>query len=419
MNANVPQEPIVCSTATIQELQNAIQNKLPIAGITHVVTHPKFHLDEASAAYLIMRTPEGKKLFPGANEGTLCSTSQKDLFQQDFVGEDGFYALLQKGLLVIGTGGGPFDEHTDRVKRKSCVSVVADYLGLFSKPEGFIYRRLINYINFEDRNGVDLSNETVRALATGNFSNSLKDSWKLVDAEIITIEELVGMAFKYIFVQIESQRLFMQSRENFKKLTPQVIEVPFLKTKECTKSPVMLVIESDDPGVVAAARFVWKTHQTMVVKPILSINSKGQFYFSGSKDMDVIDVVRGLRVLLGCKKRIRVPRWQDLVQDGTIKGLEEIYFHTEGHSIMNGSITQDDATGMIGSYGISKQDVINVVLESLNPKFFTKHEKSCEKGICPVKENKDARCPFFLCGYTRCHEVQRKMPVTRRESVKN
>ena len=55
---NVSTRPIVCTEATIEELKYAIANRMPIAGITRVVTHHGAHLDEIFTMYIMMRTPE-------------------------------------------------------------------------------------------------------------------------------------------------------------------------------------------------------------------------------------------------------------------------------------------------------------------------------------------------------------------------
>ena len=403
---NVSTRPIVCTEATIEELKYAIANRMPIAGITRVVTHHGAHLDEIFTMYIMMRTPEGEKCFPGVNDVTFMT--QEELYP--FLGEDGFYLALSNGYFLFGTGQGPFDEHADRVKRISASQMMADYVGLKSTKLGArIYSTFLNYVNYEDRNGDKLLDNCEPKYATiirpALIAGNIKKGWRLVDAHKKKPSNLIAEVLGFIENEIGAQQLFAEAIEEYKGIQKKTIPLYFLPDHG-TRKPVLLIIESDNDTMVSAAKHVFSTDQTMKMEVLLKINSKGQFYISPMNGTKLTEVIKGLRVLLARKRKSKVPRWPELDADGSLEGIEEIFYHKDADTILNGSLTQYDVPGLIGDE-LTKEEVIKCIVDGLDMGYFaSEHRKTCVQGICAAKDSR-VRCAMHPIGYQRCHNVRK------------
>src|SRR6266403_5771664 len=139
---------IDCTQASIEELRHAFAKRLPIAGITCFLYHHGPHGDEITSGFVITTTPEGEYSFPGTKNASIGFTTNTSLRNNGFLGDEGFFKALQKGYLLLGIGGGPFDEHRNRANRQSCSNLVRMYIDLYKNSENReIYGPLLRYIN--------------------------------------------------------------------------------------------------------------------------------------------------------------------------------------------------------------------------------------------------------------------------------
>jgi hypothetical protein len=119
-----------------------------MATFSRIITHVWPHLDEIVAIRLLKK--HGEQKFPGISQakvvfsGTGVNPEDKTWQQH-----------MDEGTLVIGIGGGPFDEHPtmeeERKHGKSACQLVAEALNLQAHP---IYRRLIELVTEADQMGV-------------------------------------------------------------------------------------------------------------------------------------------------------------------------------------------------------------------------------------------------------------------------
>ena len=395
---------IVCTEATTEELQFAIQNRLPIAGIKAVVTHVGAHLDEIFSMYLMMKTLEGQAMFPGL---TACIfQTEKELAV--FAGEDGFYLALTEGYICIGTLGGPFDEHGQRDERGSVADIMTEYLGFKkAKNNRDIYGHFLNYVNYEDRNGNGLykccTAEYANIIRPALIADNVKKGWTLVHEGLKDPHSLLTEVFGFIENEIGSQRLFVRATKEYKTIRKDVIALPFLPDED-NKKPALVIVHSDNAQIVSVAKRILSADETIKPKVILKVRSNGQFSVHSMNGTTLVDVVKNLRVLLSKKRKLRVPVWQVLDSDGSVEGLEEIYYHLDGDTILNGSLTQPDVTGLI-KREFSITDVVKCIVDGLDPRFHFEYRATCLAGTCAAM-SKDVRCPMFLAGLEKCRAVR-------------
>ncbi len=361
---------IDCRQASIPQLRDAIANRTPIRGLQAVITHTGAHMDEMTACCLIMHTPEGNRLFPGIVGCGFYTEKQI----APWCGENGFYRSLQKGCLIIGTGEGHFDEHDDRDAKKSAAHLVAAHLELRKTKEGrMTYSAILNYVNYEDRNGNKLAEqcnvEYAKAIRPALIADNIKKGWKVIWAEKNEDlrrqkeSELCGMAFMFIRNEIEAQKLFVRGVNAYGRKQPELIELPNFNSPSDTKKSVIAVVRSDDDNMVSAARFVLSANQSIRLRAVVALNSKGQFYVSPMNGITLAATVQELRKLLADRKKVQV-EGMDLSADGKIKGIKELYYHKDADAIHNGSFSQPDTDGLIGTY-FRENELLDTICNSL------------------------------------------------------
>lgn len=117
------------------------KNKTPYP-ITRIWLHLQPHLDEIVALWIIVVF--GDKLFPNVSD---CNIEIVDPAKVDKT----FGELLREGILVIGFGGGPFDEHPQagigRLEGECAATLVAEYLGIRNDPR---LKNLLGYVLEKD-----------------------------------------------------------------------------------------------------------------------------------------------------------------------------------------------------------------------------------------------------------------------------
>lgn len=377
-STNTTQEPLNCINASIEELMNAIRTKRPISGITHLITHPGTHSDEFLNWYMQKCTPEGQKAFPGIEDATCDFWTQEEL--ANYQGEECFYRALQKGCFISGTAGGPFDEHGDRKTQKSCAQLMSDYLGLMTTTEGrIIYSNFLEYVNYEDRHGNNMRSQFknpdfARIIAPALFADNIKKGWRLVNAGLKTEDDLIADAMGFIENEIGAQRLFVKTIAEYQGLNKQIIHLPNLKKEGDNKKPALLIIHSDNDDMPAVAKNQFSKNPDYRLKVLVKINSQGQFYICPMNGTTLTNVIVFMRIAIRRNRKLGPLANTILKSEGTIEGVEEVYYHADSDSIMNGSLTQKDVPGILNKEsGISKAELIKVItdgaknLQSANP----------------------------------------------------
>lgn len=402
-------------TAEQNELIKKFNSKKPIAGIYAILTHPSCHLDEFGAIFILQNTDEGKKLFPDIEKAGLGFQTETYLRANNFMGFAGFIKALEMGYLIIGMGGGPFDEHSDREKKVSCVELIKKHIDLFaSKESRSIYGQLINFINHEDNNGDNLIENLNRAnprklekvesdmllrMNLGMLAQNIKKGWEIAQTQDEQIY-LSAMVMRFFKNETEQRKLFVDAVEEYKNSTEkQMIFLP--------ENHAMVVIKSDNPLIIRAVR-----QQTMLpggkkLGVTVVYKSNGQFciYPSNGFDEKMTDVVKILRQKISLNKNSKGLPFEKLGEMGSIREVPELYIDENMKIIMNGSKTDPDVPGLIGN-GITVDEIIGAVITAVDESIFDKKfVHHCKQGVCAKKIDPENKCFLFCYGLSRCEEI--------------
>lgn len=108
--------------------------------IKEIQVHPKPHLDEYRALHRLKFDPRAEKVYPGVNKAVMKLATDTNV--------DG-NAMLKKGILCVGFGGGDLDDHVRSEDRPtSSAELVEEKLGLRDDP---VWSSFTDYVVRADR----------------------------------------------------------------------------------------------------------------------------------------------------------------------------------------------------------------------------------------------------------------------------
>ncbi len=423
------QEGLKVSGTSTGRIRHAVKNGQPLLGVTHIATHEWPHLDEIAALTLL--TIYGEKAFPGISSGFKLSSVSSYQIRKSY-GEDAWYELLSEGILTIGTGGGPLDDHYDDQgeahKQGSSTGRVAYFLGIENEPE---VKHLLRYVDHEDNNGdshslTGTSGETARSAQFFMLATAIKTTWRMMRQEKKE-KELIGKVEHFmnmIKMHILDQRAFIEETGKILS-TIQKIPLPLMTpSSERITTPTLVVTRSNSERASAIIR----ANSGKDVVAILQIRSNGQFcLFSANKSGEVKisqidDVVKALRSEIIKWKNKNLPAaerirndWQETRKEGYHPGTDELYYFREGGMIFNGSLTQPDVPGLVGEnvkkFPFNEEILIDIVTIALEDRYWPKESHvECSSGKCPASDpEKNYRCNFFSMGLYRCYTNRKGM----------
>lgn len=202
---------------------------------TRIITHFRPHLDELLAIKLLWQY--GGKKYPGIEDSTLEYCDTGDLpegksWQQHF----------DEGSLLVGLGGGPFDEHPAltgeaRKAKESASSLVAKDLCLEKHP---LWKQLITWATEADQTGVHPL----------HVANLIKDAYRVEDDYRAAIE----LGFSVIDRKARIQQLFLDAQKHLHRLadTDAHLKVMGPNGQELD----LVVVETDNFQMGPAARSI-------------------------------------------------------------------------------------------------------------------------------------------------------------------
>jgi hypothetical protein len=406
---------IDCKTASLSQLKKAFYMHQPISGIEQRVSHYGPHNDELLPMFLISETPEGKRLFPGIEESGIGHITPTKLRKHNLLGEDGFFKAMTMGYLLFGVGGGPFDEHSDRENRESCVNLVVKHLDLFRSPYNRkVYGSLVMYVNFEDQNGdniiqilnkvnpdhrlIPAETDVLRLLTTGEAAQNLKKGFE----SVATSEEYSNVAmgaFQFFRNQVNQAKLFVDGEKDFEKAEKKFVDLTI-----DGKKMILLEICSDHPIIHKIAHQRWPSTKKEGLAVLFIHRSNGQFALMPNRSIGtdkMVEVVKIIRQKINFSKNFAPIKFKDLGAEEIIDAVPEIHFAKATGIISNGSKVDSDVPGLIGKK-LSVEDIIDAIIIGLEEKVFPKKfSNGCLKGEC-VK----GACPFYNFSLFRCHNIR-------------
>ncbi len=288
--------------------------------IERIITHRWPHLDEILAIILLMQ--EGKRKFPGISKARIEYSRAGE--QPEGKSSE---KHLEEGTLLIGLGGGIFDEHPTieggvRKKGESACSLVAKSLGIDKHP---LYKDLVKKVTQADLSGVDML----------HIANELKRRYRLNPHN-----QEAGIHFGQdcIYNLLEQQRLFLEAIKICQHPDRQALAVNF----PCLK---VIFVKSDNFMVPAAARY-------LKIDVVIQRNESGnvQIFTTSPIDIKMDTVACALR----CAEidivieELSEKELSHFSEDGKIPESPLWYLQVPGDNILNGSETTPDtpATGL-------------------------------------------------------------------------
>lgn len=204
--------------------------------ITRIMIQKNPRLDALAAVWLLQNTEAGEKRYPGVGE------AQIEFWDTGTMSPDGktWQEYLKEGTLLIGVGGGPFDEHPSKdfgdrkAKKLSATMLVAIDLGLEKHQ---LFKQLVAMVTQNDQNPVD-------------HKDALSNIVKIMHRTVDDPRKVMAFASEAIDAIVASQAQFIEATEEFRaKATVKTITAP-----DGTRCQIGF-IESDNPQISAAARY--------------------------------------------------------------------------------------------------------------------------------------------------------------------
>ncbi|MEI6022550.1 MAG: hypothetical protein WCQ32_01775 [bacterium] len=304
------------------------------------MTHHRPHVDEIVAIRLLQKY--GRKTFPGIEKANFAfwdaGARSKD--------PKSWADYLQQGLLLVGIGGGCFDEHPsatiDRAKGHCAATLVAEYLGISNNPE---LHQLLKYTLANDTKG------SVNPLDLGAMIHLANKHWWEKDMQG-TLTWALQLIDLYL---LDQEKFFSETKKEYDKWA-KIIPVVY-KGRDIN----IVAIQSDDQNVGAYARSSNGCNAAVVIQQ----NIKKQVIIVSQKraNINFDSVAVKLRKEEARIKKIDVSR-MNLAVDGTIPQLEEWYYDKPANRLLNGSLSAPhvSATKLEFDY------IINLVYEKLSQK---------------------------------------------------
>jgi hypothetical protein len=273
--------------------------------ITKIITHIKPHPDEFCAIWLV--------------KSFLAPDAEVEYWGYRNTLPDGkTSAELEEGVLLLGIGGGRFDEHANREngpKEGECTAtLVAKAFGFDKDPR---FARILEYILLNDTRGIGNGPfELGGIVASLNDRFGDKDPGRVLD----TIMDILDAKFK------ESIDLILAAKEYDEKARVQSIRVngSFLNIGHITSDNTKIITHARNNGVGV---MVQKSSITGNVQVLINYKKKG---------IQLMDVVAELRRLEAVRRDAPVLSLQDRRKRGPGMGW---YFDHRTEVILNGSKT--------------------------------------------------------------------------------
>lgn len=350
-----------------------------------IVTHWKPDIDEITAQWLLKKF--GQKMFPGAENARVVFVEAGSQNYRGRTAEE----CEKDGILMIGVGGGRFDEHPNggnsRKEDECAATLVAKALGVDENPA---LGRILQYVARSDLKGHTQPFEL--AALTKDLNALYPDTPRRVTGRISELLEA-----KY-HQQVAFWSNAQQALDG--AITFEVFEGP--------SGPIKLAIaRSDNPEASKFARSeagggadIVIQHQTRGNTQVF-INRK-----SGKGIISLRDLARMVRIEeQKLKGSFLVRDWNLLAVEGKIEGAEEWYYHPEGEMLLNGSLTAPN----VPATKISLERLIELTRIAFSGDFELSRAAICRQGRC--NSTFQNPCPWFDWGMDRCRRL--------REATKN
>lgn len=346
-----------------------------------IVMHRRPHLDELVALWLLLNFGEEK--FPGISKVKVAFSDDGGESPHGLSAED----WEQEGVLLLGIGGGPFDDHPASGKKRKqgecTTTLVAKKLGLDDEPA---FEKILKFTQRTDLKGshpFDLANlvETLHRQYPADPRKVMGWTIMVLDAKY---QEQLGF-------------LTTTKKEFDEKATVEEIQGP---GKRIFK---LVTVVSDNEQINAFARSRQGVKASIVIQQRSSGNV--QIFTNQKEGLILYDVVQMIRLAEQKKKgNVITTDWKTLALEGRVDGAEEWWFHEKAQQLLNGSLTAKK----VPPTKLSLEEIKEIVRIGVNPGAFESECASCSQGKC-LAFSKDNPCSWYAWGLHRCRKIRHKM----------
>lgn len=269
------------------------------------VTHHQPHLDEIAGIWAIKKF--GLKMFPGADSAVIVTTKSGGE-ELKFPPEE----LEKEGYLLIGVGGGRFDEHPNKKSKgaegKCCFDLVLEELGL---QDDLSLSQIVKFVRNTDLKGMsqpfDLASlvKAMNALHASDPTKVANTTFDLLDAK--RLQQInFSKAQEALRNVVQNHEIRRHDKPILKLMVGRTDDQEF--NKACRADGAAVVIQQ------------WSRGNVMI-------------FTNKSKGIKLGSVVGKIRKEE--QGRSEKPNGQeDLFAEGSVLGW---YYHTEGQMLLNGS----------------------------------------------------------------------------------
>lgn len=337
-----------------------------------IVIHPKPHLDEIWATTMLVAW--GEEYFPGIKDTTILADGTGG---KTFDGTNA-EALLADGFLLLGIGGGIFDEHPtigNNGKKGECTStLVAKYLDLLDVP---FLQKVMEYVTRSD-------------LKAKSDPFGIASVIKAMNEDCPT-EEVVRWGMNALLAKCRQQKRFLEAEETY--ATARVEEIPAGQGRTIK----MVTAKTDNTEFHKFAR-------SQGCGIIVQQSSSGTVQILTNKklELDMRDVVRVIRLEeQWTEDDVQTDDWKALEADGKVAGADNWFFQQDAGNMFNGSTSHPDVQPSRIPLSII-QDLVRLGIDS--ERFEKNREATCRTGVC--KSTRNDECPWYPLGLLRCRKIR-------------
>lgn len=396
-------QPVDVTTKSVEELKQFWVAKVPMIGITHLLTHEDEHFDEVVTQIIFKLY--GKYIFPECMNIPIGFSNNEEM--RNLLGseeKDAFWILLQRGHLCFGMAGGPLDDHEKENSEECAATLLAKYLEVDKKPE---LARLLTYTLFSDKYGdqwksqeklSEKDKETRNALQEFLPSKVMKNMWDVAKEKNWSTEkigEMIKSVSNIIEIDIEYQKLFHEIKSSLNE--------DKLKEINLNKYNVAVVVESPYrmAGKVARSIVSERLEPGRVIALTVTLNSKNNMFNcmkrqNGGPDLQQMSYI--LRKTVAEKRGLKLDK-KTLSSTGEVPGIP-IFLHPKLGNLFNGSNSHPTTDGLFKK-DLSKRAIVEAIHYGVAKRYHFDHKENCLKGICAGE-----KCPLFSLGLTQCQKVK-------------
>jgi len=273
--------------------------------VSRIAVHQKPHLDELFAVWILRNYGEAK--FPEISAAKLVVWGEGEATK---ISPE---MATMSGTLLVGIGGGVFDEHRQGCEGECASTLVAKHLGVDKHP---LLKRLLYDVMEADSN-IDGS---LHCLA--EEIKNLNRYW----VGSLELERLYFQFEPHIIARVERQKEYSRAKEHF---------------KDCYRNRVGGVAIVADPDCNPQFQQVARSRGARV---IVQRNSAGLTQIFGDKGLDMPGLAIRVRKLEIRRSGVRPPRFlndEELSRVGTLEGIPQWYLD-DNDFLLNGSESFED-----------------------------------------------------------------------------